>query len=654
MPPRTTRPTRVIQRGEPDFIRAIKDDYQAQISHLFLLYGNIYDFVDNAGSNLGIKKVLACNFDDNIQRGLNPDARPDSQEIGVQQTNARVSEKVRVMAFYNTSQGLEFPDTRSYEMFKDAFKQIMGDEAINEMGEDYFHPGSPDSAMMLFNKWFSISKQILMDNEVRKAQQQTLRKELVMTLVITDADALFPRGEIANLVQDRAAIINARNWAQDTVLGSRNRIILMTRHISDIQDSIRGELAVSHVVRKPNLQDRTEWITNFNQSILRKVELDGALKVGDNLEVRGIDFASDFNLAEFANQSAGMNRKQLKDVILNSWRSRIPLDFPMVQERKKRALDDEYGGILDIKEPTFGFDQIGGHEHFKDYCRWEIIKPLKEGNRKLCSRGALMTGPPGTGKTMIAWALAYEAGVNFLQVDLGKVFGGIVGETEKNMRKLIEAIEAAAPCIAFFDEVDSVLSSGRSGGGDSGTSARMFNNLMTWLSDPGRQGKVVALMASNRPDLLDAALIRAGRIDVKIPMLPPVKGDNKGRWSILAAQTRKQKMVLSPELEATKDKPGQGLGQLLFDKKRIWTGAEIEQLLVSAYRRMTRQDRKLDGKLDLTIQLDDWNHAFKVVVPNTREVEKMINLALVHVDNFDYCPLDWIARAEELQLADAA
>jgi hypothetical protein len=113
-------------------------------------------------------------------------------------------------------------------------------------------------------------------------------------------------------------------------------------------------------------------------------------------------------------------------------------------------------------------------------------------------------------------------------------------------------------------------------------------------------------------------------------------------------------MVLSPELEATKDKPGQGLGQLLFDKKRIWTGAEIEQLLVSAYRRMTRQDRKLDGKLDLTIQLDDWNHAFKVVVPNTREVEKMINLALVHVDNFDYCPLDWIARAEELQLADAA
>ena len=163
---------------------------------------------------------------------------------------------------------------------------------------------------------------------------------------------------------------------------------------------------------------------------------------------------------------------------------------------------------------------------------------------------------------MAAWALAKEANLNFIEIDLGKVFGGLVGETESNVRKLIEAIEAAAPCIVFADEIDSVLSSGRQSSGDSGTSARVFNSLMTWLSDPGRVGKVVFLAATNRPELLDAALVRAGRIDVKIPMLPPSKGDAKGRWAILASQTHKHKIVLADDLVASKNNP-----------KRSWPAA---------------------------------------------------------------------------------
>jgi len=238
--------------------------------------------------------------------------------------------------------------------------------------------------------------------------------------------------------------VNIRNWAQDKAIGDRNRIILMTRHLSDIHESIRGELAVSHIVRKPNLQDRLEWLNNFETNIKNRVVKDGALTIGENTNVTGIDLACDFSIQEFALQSAGMNRRQIKDVILNSWRNQVPVDFPLVQERKKRALEDEYGGMIDIKEPSFGFELIGGHDHFKDFCQWKIIKPLRSGNKKLCARGALMTGPPGTGKTMAAWALAKEAGVNFIIVDFGKVFGGLVGETESNTRKLIEAIEAAA------------------------------------------------------------------------------------------------------------------------------------------------------------------------------------------------------------------
>ena len=647
MPPKAaSKGPRLVRRGMPDFIAKIKDDYQAQIAHVFVLHGNIYDYVDNAGNDLTIKRVLASWFDDNINTSLNPNASSSNQETGIQ-SQRRVSQKTCVMAFYNSSSGLEFPDSKSKSMWIETFKQELGAEALGDLGDEYFNPPSPDAAMQLMNQWFNISKKIKNENRLAVLNDQSLKRELVLTLVFTDSDAMFPHGDIAGLSMDRSNIVHIRNWAQDKTLGDRNKIILMTRHLSDIHESIRGELAVSHAVRKPNLQDRTEWITNFEANIKARVEKEGPLTVGDNTNVTGICVAQDFSLDELAVQSAGMNRRQIKDVILNSWRSQTPIDFPLVQERKKRALDDEYGGIIDIKEPKFGFDQVGGHDHFKHYALMKIIRPLKTGNRRHCSRGSLMTGPPGTGKSMIAWALAKEAGLNFIQVDIGKAFGGLVGESEKNMRKIIEALEAAAPCIAFFDEIDSVMSSGRTSSGDSGTSGRVFNNFMTWLSDPGRVGKVVALLATNRPDLLDAALIRAGRIDVKIPMLAPQKGDAKGRWSILAASTRKNKVTLSEELLATKNTPGKGLGRFLFDENRVWTGAETEQLLLAAYDEANFAERMVDGKQDLTVQVADWEAAFDNIIPNTEEVERMTNLALLYVDNLRYVPQEWREMAKD-------
>jgi ATP-dependent 26S proteasome regulatory subunit len=532
-------------------------------------------------------------------------------------------------------------------MWKDAFKAVLSAEELDDMGK-FWQPKSPEAAMAIINRWFAVSKELLKRNNANRKQNQSLSLELVLTLIFTDADTLFPAGDIANLSMDRGSIVHIRNWAQDEFVGARNRIILMTRNVSDIHESIRSELAVGHTVRKPNLQDRLEWITNFDQNIKKRVEVQGGkpLVIGLNDQVTGLGFAEDFDGNEFAIQSAGMNRRQIKDVILAAWRSKTLIDFPLVQERKKRALEDEYGGMIDIKEPKFGFDQIGGHDAFKDYAVWNIIKPLKEGNKRMCSRGVLMTGPPGTGKSMIAWALAKEAGLNFIQVDLGKVFGGLVGETEKNTRKLFEAIEAAAPCIVFIDEIDSVLSSGRSSSGDSGTSARVFNGIMTWLSDPSRQGKIVLVAATNRPDLLDSALIRMGRIDAIIPMLAPAKGDSLGRWNILAALTKKLKLVLHPDLVKTRDEQTNGLGKLLHDKERIWTGAEMEAVLQSTLQKAYRASRKVQGKLDLRIQLDDFNGAMDAIIPRTAEVALQTDLALYFANNLDFCPEDWreIAR----------
>jgi transitional endoplasmic reticulum ATPase len=216
------------------------------------------------------------------------------------------------------------------------------------------------------------------------------------------------------------------------------------------------------------------------------------------------------------------------------------------------------------------------------------------------------------------------------------------------MRKLIDGIESAAPCIVFIDEIDSILSSGRTSQGDSGTSGRMFNSFMDWMSNPSRAGRIVVVAASNRPDLLDGALIRAGRFDAKLPILPPTREDSNGRKEILKGLTRKLQVKFHKEsLGGTEDIKNSGLGKLLKDTERIWTGAEIEVVIKEALDNAVFAERKKkDGTDDYTIMLDDWNTAMDSILPNTHEVESMCKLALYYTDNVGtYCPPEWRAIA---------
>lgn len=611
----------------PDFIQAINNDYKAQISHVFILHGNIYDFTDNAGSSSNIRGVLAAAYDDNVNLANTGAAAISSLESGYNITTLK-SIKVRVMAFFNISEGLIFPNDTSKELWRQCHKAILG-QSIDDDMPGWDKPRTAGQFVACMNRWFDVSKKMKKHNE-DQTQASKLTKELILTIVVTDADAFVPKGEIASLSDDRNPIVAVRNWSKNGTIGDRNRIILMTRHLTDIHDSIRTELSVSHLVRKPNLEDRHQWLKNFD---LRQ-QADAA----KNLTPFGkVNYSEDFDARQFAIQSAGMNRQQLKDVIFKSWMTETPIDFTEVRIRKQRALQDEYAGMLDFREPEFGFEQIGGHDHFKEYCQQKIIQPLKDGDTKRCSRGVLLTGPPGTGKSFISWALASEAKMNYLEVDLGKVFGGLVGETESNMRRLLEAIEAASPCIVFIDEIESVLSSGRQSQGDSGTSARVFNSFMTWMSDPSRTGKVVVIAATNRPDMLDAALIRPGRFDTKIAILPPSKNDPKGRLEVLKALKRKHKISFEENLSKMLTGDA-GLGKLLNDKKRIWTGAEMEVLVKKALDKAAFSNRQLDGKRDLSIHETDWDKAMNAIIPNTGEIDHQIKLALYYVDDLDYVP----------------
>lgn len=656
--------TQGIEIVNPSFVQKIIDDYKSKISHVFIVYGNINDFSDNSGKRHGILHTLAQAFDDNIKNDLGKTGDKGDRATTVAPRNSS-KEMVRIFATYNLSGGLEFLHETSKTEWLNALKSFYTNEVWEAQRDDWKagKPASLDSMFGLMNAWFHASKEVAKINMQARANNLTTRQEILFTLTFTDSDTLFPDGQVSQMMGDRPSIVHMRNWARDEALGDRNRIILMTRHLTELHESIRGGTSgVSTIsVPKPTMSDRKEWLENFSKGVEDRVaSRKKPMVIGSN-EVTKVELAEGFDFTQFAVQSAGMSRRQMEDVIMKSWLNKTPVDFFLVKERKQRAIEDEYQGIVDFFEPEFGFEHIGGHDALKQYFNRKVIQPLRTGDKRLCTSGMLMTGPPGTGKTQLARATAKEAKLNFMVGHLDKLFGSLVGETEQKTRKFLEAVESAAPCIVFLDELDSVLSSGRSSKGDSGTSARMFNAVMQWLSDDSRKGKVVVIAASNRPDLLDAALIRAGRFDALIPALPPNKGDYKGRLQILAALARKLKIKFSPELGETEMNADNGLGRLLMDPKRVWTGAEIEVVMKESFDNAAFACRTKKGAKDYTVMLEDWNKAMDDILPDTKMVEKMTLLSLLYVNHLGYCPPEWREKAknkdairEELGIQDNA
>ncbi len=201
---------------------------------------------------------------------------------------------------------------------------------------------------------------------------------------------------------------------------------------------------------------------------------------------------------------------------------------------------------VEVSETTW--DDIGGLEDSKalltEGVEWPLRYPEVYANAKVePPRGVLLAGPPGSGKTLIARALANQCEANFISIKGPELLSKWVGESEKGVREVFRRAKQAAPCIVFFDELDALAPRRSGGDGDGQVGNRVIAQLLTEMDGiEGREG-VIVLAATNRPELIDPALLRPGRFDMVVELDYP---DETERRAIFAVHTRSR--PLAPEI----------------------------------------------------------------------------------------------------------
>ena len=227
--------------------------------------------------------------------------------------------------------------------------------------------------------------------------------------------------------------------------------------------------------------------------------------------------------------------------------------------------------------PSVTFDDVGGLEEVKAQLReaveWPLVYgPLFEATNTEPPSGILLHGPPGTGKTLLARSLAGESEVNFVHVAGPELLDRYVGESERSVREVFDRARQAAPTIVFFDEIDAIAGQ-RGSRGDDGVTDRIVSQLLTELDGLVDNPSVMVLAATNRPDVLDRALLRPGRLEEHVEVPTP---DQDVRRAILQVLTRRKPLADNVDLDT------------LASETDGFSGADLEALVRRASMRAIR------------------------------------------------------------------
>jgi len=308
------------------------------------------------------------------------------------------------------------------------------------------------------------------------------------------------------------------------------------------------------------------------------------------IHTRGMPLSPDVNLDELSRQTYGFVGADLaalaREAALECVRRIMPrlnLDNDTIPNEVLDALSVEPHDFINalkrvqpsamrevmVETPSIGWDDVGGLDAARDRLREGVELPLKhpEAFRRLGirpARGFLLYGPPGTGKTLLAKATARESQANFIATKSSDLLSKWYGESEQQIARLFARARQVAPTVIFIDELDSLVPARGGGLGEPQVTERVVNTILAEMDGLEELNNVVVIGATNRPNLIDPALLRPGRLDELIYVGTP---DTAGRRRILAIHTKDMPLARDVDLES------------LAQRTERFTGADLEDLV---------------------------------------------------------------------------
>lgn len=335
----------------------------------------------------------------------------------------------------------------------------------------------------------------------------------------------------------------------------------------------RGEVVVIGATNIPNVLDPAlRRPGRFDREIAISIPDKNSRLEILNIHTRGMPLASDVDLeriAEITHGFVGADLEALaREAAMVTLRKIMPkiefetdnIPYDLLLELEV-TMDDFLNALKEVEPsairevfteiPDVKWDDVGGLENVKQILMETIEWPFKYPDlfrqaKTSPPKGILLTGTPGTGKTLLAKAVANQSEVNFISVKGPALLSKWIGESEKGIREVFKKAKQASPCIVFFDEIDA-LTPVRGAGTDSHVTERVISQLLTELDGIEELKGVTVLAATNRPDIIDPALLRAGRFDIQLELPAP---DEKARRDIFDIHTRGKPLASDVDLDA--------------------------------------------------------------------------------------------------------
>lgn len=287
-------------------------------------------------------------------------------------------------------------------------------------------------------------------------------------------------------------------------------------------DSLLTEYDLATFLVTENLNDLNPLLVNNPRAAHVKIPLPSAADLKQAFELMAPCYKTALggyggDLTEPAQQLTGATLSAVENLLKTTEHRKQKLEPDDLVRLKKELVEKDCNGLIEFIESDRSLDDLYGQEKVKTWLRQDIAL-WRQNELQAMPMGYLLCGPVGTGKTFMVECLAGEAGVPI--VKLKNFRDKWVGSTEGNLEKIFRLLQALGRCYVFVDEADQALGKRDAGSNDSGISGRIYSMMAEEMSDTRNRGKIVWILASSRPDLIEVDLKRPGRVDVKIPIFP--------------------------------------------------------------------------------------------------------------------------------------